>query len=97
MLQGEYHSADYLLVGDGIGFQPVGRHVVDVFDEDDVGIDLVEVFEQRAVSRRTEQQRTVFLSLIHILVGLVGLQLALRRTRTVVQGPGSVYAAENNS
>ena len=36
-------------------------------------------------------------STLAAVVGLVGLQLALRRTRTVVQGPGSVYAAENNS
>ena len=56
LLQFEQQSCQHLLIGYRVAAAGVGGHVVDVLDEDEVGVDLVEVFDQGAVSRRTEKQ-----------------------------------------
>ena len=58
-LQSDEDAGDELFVGDGVGFQAVGNDVVDVLDEDDVGVNLVEVLDECAVATGTEQQGAV--------------------------------------
>ena len=55
LLQFESDGSQRFLIEDGIAFQMVGNHVVDGFDKDQVGIDTVQVFDQRAVTAGTEQ------------------------------------------
>ena len=55
-LQIEQQPGEHLFIDHRIGFQTVGRHVIDRFDENQVGIDLVQVLDQRPVPRRTEKQ-----------------------------------------
>ena len=62
LLQLYEHAGNHLLIVDSIGLQTVGYDVVDVLDEDDVGINLVQVFNQGAVTAGTEEQRTVFVA-----------------------------------
>ena len=45
VLQTEEQSGKHFLVDDGGVLHPVGHHVVDVFDEDEVGTLFVEVFD----------------------------------------------------
>ena len=62
LLQREKHRSDHLLVGYGVPFQRVGQNVVDILDENHIGIDFVEIFEQSAVSGWAEQQRTILIA-----------------------------------
>ena len=53
--------ASTFFITDRVAAPGVGRHVVDILDEDQVGVDLVQVLDQRPVARGTEQQRAVVL------------------------------------
>ena len=53
------HSGEYLFVNHGGVLHPVGHHVVDVLDKDEVGALLVEVFYQGTVATGTEHQASV--------------------------------------
>ena len=58
-LQADEQTGKHLFVSDGVGFQPVGADIVDGFDEDHIGIEVVEVFDQGAVSAGAEEQAAV--------------------------------------
>ena len=63
------NTCDNLLPEDGIGFQSVGHHIVDVLDEDDVAIEVVEILDESAVSAWTEEQLAISSSerrIVHI-------------------------------
>ena len=62
LLQGHQDAGNDLLPLYGLRLQTVGHHVVNVLDEDDVGLNLVQVLYQRTVSAGTEQQRAVGLT-----------------------------------
>ena len=59
LLEGDEHAGYNLLPLYGVSLEAVGYDVVDVLDEDDVGINLVEVLNQCSVASGTEEQRTV--------------------------------------
>ena len=59
LLEIEEQTGKHFLVDDGGVFHPVGHHVVDVFDEDDVGTLLVEVLDEGTVSAGTEDDVAV--------------------------------------
>ena len=61
LLQPEQHAGQRLLPADRVAPAGIGGHVVDILDEHHVGVDLVQVLDQRAVPRGTEQQRAVLL------------------------------------
>ena len=54
-LQGDEDAGDDLLVAHGVCLQTVGHHVVDILDEDDVGVDVVEILDERSVARANRQ------------------------------------------
>ena len=56
------NASDELFVLGGVGFEAVGYNVVDIFDKYDVGLDVVEVFYQCAVSGRPKEQCAVCIS-----------------------------------
>ena len=58
-LQGDEHTGKEFLIGNGVALQTVGHHVIDVLDEDDVGIDVVEIFNECAMTSGTEEQTAV--------------------------------------
>ena len=62
LLERHEHTGDDLLVIHRVLLQTVGHYVVDVLDEDHVGIDVVQVLNQRAMASGTEQQRTVLVA-----------------------------------
>ena len=53
------HTCEDLFVTDSVFLQFVGHYVVDILNEDDVGVLLVQVLYQRAVTARTEEQLAV--------------------------------------
>ena len=57
----EQDARKHLFITDRVAAPGVGRHVVDILNEDQVGVDLVQVLDQRPVARGTEQQRAVVL------------------------------------
>lgn len=57
--QVEQHAGEHLLVCDGDGLHPVRHNVVYVFNKNDVGALLVEVFYQGAVSSGAEDEASV--------------------------------------
>ena len=59
-LLGHEYTGKNLLVADGIFLQTVRHHIVDIFDEYDIGILLIEVLDERSVSARTEEQLAFF-------------------------------------
>ena len=61
-MQFDEHAGKELLVRHGVAFQTVGHNVVDIFDKHHVGIDVVEVFNKRAVAARAEEQAAVLLA-----------------------------------
>ena len=61
-LQFDEHAGKELLVRHGVAFQTVGHNVVDIFDKHHVGIDVVEIFNKRAVAARAEEQAAVLLA-----------------------------------
>ena len=58
-LERDEQTGQDLLVGHGIGFQVVGANIVDGLDKEDVGIDVIEVFDESAVSAGAEKQTAV--------------------------------------
>ncbi len=56
LLQVEEEAGQHFLVNDGGVFHPVGHHVVDVFDEDDVGALFVEVLDEGSVATGAEDE-----------------------------------------
>ena len=59
LLLGDQHAGEDLLVTNGVFLEPVGHYIVDIFDEDDVGILAVEVLDERSVSTRTEEKLAI--------------------------------------
>ena len=59
LLQCHQYTGDDLLPFHSLWFQTVRHHVVNVLYEDNVGVYLVEVLDERTMTARTEQQRTV--------------------------------------
>ena len=59
LLQGNQHTGNNLLVLYCIALQPVGHHIIDVLDEDDISINLVEVLNQGTMTTRTEEQGAI--------------------------------------
>ena len=55
LLERHEHTGDNLLVVHGVLLQAVGHHVVDILDEDDVGVDVVQVLNECAMASGTEQ------------------------------------------
>ncbi len=49
------NSGNQLLVCHGLVLQTVRHNIVDILDEDDVGIKVVEVLNKRSVTTRTEK------------------------------------------
>ena len=56
------YAGNHLLVINGLSLEPIGQHVIDVLDKDDVGIDLGQGLNQCAVTSGAEQQRAVFIT-----------------------------------
>ena len=56
------HTCDEFFVFHCLGLQAVWHHIVNVLDEDDVGIEVVQVFNQRAVTSWAEENLAVFAS-----------------------------------
>ena len=87
LLQGDEHTGNHLLIGDGFALESVGHHVVDVLDEDHVGVNLVEILDERAMASRTEEQRTVGIaerSVVGIGSNSVGTRLLLRERDVIL-------------
>ena len=55
LLQCEQHSGQRFFIKHRIAPPGIGSNIIDIFNEDYVGIDLSEVPDQRPVSRRTEE------------------------------------------
>ncbi len=47
------------LIGHRISAPGIGRHVIYVLDKDQIGVDLVQIFQKRPVARGPKQERTV--------------------------------------
>ena len=62
LLQGNQDTGNHLLVFHGVTLQTVGYHIVDVLDEDHIGIDLVQILNQCTMTTGTEQQRSVIVT-----------------------------------
>ena len=58
-LLGHKHTRKDLFVTDGVFFETIGHDVIDILDENDVGILLIEVLNERAVSTRAEEEFAV--------------------------------------
>ena len=54
------HTGKDLFVTNRIFLETVRHHIINVFDENDIGILLVEVLDERTMTTRTEEQLTVF-------------------------------------
>ena len=50
------YSSQYILIKYGVAFEAVGHYVVYILDEDYIGVNVVEVFDERTMSARTEKQ-----------------------------------------
>ena len=50
------YSSQYILIKYGVAFEAVGHYVVYILDEDYIGVNVVEVFDERTMSTRTEKQ-----------------------------------------
>ena len=59
LLFADQHACDEFLVLDSFCFQPVWNHIVDVLDEDDVGIKVIQIFYQSAMTTRTEKNFSI--------------------------------------
>ena len=55
LLQRNEYAGKQLLIRNGIFFEPVGHHIVDVFDEYHVAVYLVQVLYQGTVAARSEE------------------------------------------
>ena len=60
LLQTYKHACQQLFVAHRVSLQSVGHHIVYVLDKHHVGVNVVQIFNQSAMSARTEQQVAVF-------------------------------------
>ena len=58
----EEHTGEDLFVSDGGMLHPVGHHVVDILDEDKVGMLFVEVLDKGSVSAGAEDETPLFVA-----------------------------------
>ena len=61
------------LYSNGIAFQSIGHHIVDVLDEDNIRIKVVQVLNQRAMTAGTEQQLAVVAERLVVHIGGNGI------------------------
>ena len=86
LLQSDEHTGYQLLVQYGITFQLIGHYIIYVLDEDYISIKIVQVFNQRAMPTRTEQELAVIAErlVLHIGGNGIGARLLLGETDVVV-------------
>ena len=73
LLQGDEYAGNQFLISNGVFLQFVGNNVVDVLDKDNIGIEVIQVLNQRAVSTGTEQQFAVVAERLVVHVGSNGV------------------------
>ena len=56
LLQRDEYAGDDLFPLYGLGLQAIGHHIVDILDEDDIGIDLVEILDESTMTAGAEEQ-----------------------------------------
>ena len=59
ILNAYQNAGQQFLIGNGIGLEMIRHYVVNILDEYYIGIQVIEVFNECAVTSRTEQDRTV--------------------------------------
>ena len=59
LLQSNQNTSDDLFPQNGIALQTVGHYIVNVLHKDNVGLNLVQILNQRTMSTWTEQQGTI--------------------------------------
>jgi len=86
LLQGHEYAGNQFLISNGVGFQFIGYYVVDILDEDNVGIEIVKVLDQRTVTTRTEQEFAVVTErlVIHIGGDGIGIRFLLGEGNVIV-------------
>ena len=62
LLKGYQYARQYLLPLYSLGLQTVGYYVVDILNEDHIGLDLVEILDEGTVTAWTEQQRAILVA-----------------------------------
>ena len=56
LLQSNQYPRNQLFIRNSILFQAIGNHIIYILDKDNIGIQIIQVLNQRAVPPRTEQQ-----------------------------------------
>ena len=59
LLKSDEHTGDNLLIGDSLALQTVGHYIVNILDEDDIGVNLIEILNKSTMTTGTEEQRSV--------------------------------------
>ena len=87
LLQGYQYACNNLFPFYSLRLQAVWHHVIDVLNEDNVGVNLVEVLYQRTVTTRTEQERAILVaewSAVWVSSYCIGRRLLLRETDVIL-------------
>ena len=81
-LQSYQHAGQQFLVSNGITFQTVGHHIINVLDEYHISIQVVQVFNQRTVTTRTEEQFALVAErlVLHVRSHCIRTRLLFRET-----------------
>ena len=80
-LQCNQYTGQQFLISNGVALKPVGNHIINILDEYHVGIQVVQVFNQSAMTTRTEKQLAFIIAeriVFHIGSYSVGTWLLLR-------------------
>ena len=72
-LQGHEYAGNQFFISNGVGFQFIGYYVVDILDEDNVGVEIVQVLDQCTVTTRTEQEFAVVAERLVVHIGSDGI------------------------
>ena len=56
LLQSNQYPRNQLFIRNSILFQAIGHHIIYILDKDNIGIQVIQILNQRAVPSRTEQQ-----------------------------------------
>ena len=87
LLKGYQYTGKQFLIRNGIGFQAVRDHIVDVLDEHDVGIQVVQVLNQCPMTARTEEQLALIVAerlVLHVGCNRIGAGLLLGERNVVL-------------
>ena len=76
-----------MLVGYRVAFQSVRHHIINILYEHDIGVNLVKILNECAMTARTEQQRAVIIAercVVRVHSHCIGARFLLRESDVVL-------------